>query len=174
VTKQKYSTKFIYKSDIKHSKNFELLIVKIIEIVRKIYVLPEHIEIQFENMGGSIYGMTMLDPRFPNRIRLNQDLHETEIVIPLTHELLHLNQIYTNRLQTRSGGRILWDNEFYKVDSLKLTYNDYLNLPWEYDVSIKQQKLLEFIKSNNKKISSEIKKELHVTQNTSNSISNLS
>lgn len=165
---------FIYKSSFKHSKNVELLIEKIVELVRQIYVLPNTIEIQFENMGPSVYGMTMLDPRFPNRIRLNQDLTERELIVPLAHELIHLNQTFTNRLQTRSGGRILWDNEIYKVDSLKMSYSEYQNLPWEQDAVSKQTKLLEFITQNKNKMQSKISKELHVTQNTINSKSNLS
>ena len=165
---------FIYKSSFQHTKSFESLIKKVIELVTQLYVLPNQIEIQFENMGPSVYGMTMLDPRFPNRIRLNEDLKEQEVIIPLAHELVHLNQIYTNRLQVRSGGRILWDNQMYKVDSLKLNYDEYCSLPWEEDAIQKQNKLLEFLTRNNKKIQSEIKRELYLTQNTSNSISNLS
>lgn len=153
---------FIYKSAFKHSKHVELLIEKIVKLVRQIYVLPNNIEIQFENMGPSVYGMTMLDPRFPNRIRLNQDLSTQELIIPLTHELIHLNQTFTNRLQTRSGGRILWDNEIYKIDSLKLSYQDYQNLPWELDAVSKQTKLLEFITQNKSKVQSEINKELRI------------
>jgi hypothetical protein len=165
---------FIYKSSFQHTKSFESLVKKVVELVKQIHVLPNNIEIQFEDMGPSIYGMTMLDPRFPNRIRLNQDLKEQEIIIPLTHELVHLNQTFTNRLQVRSGGRILWDKEIYKVNSLQLTYEDYCQLPWEQDATQKQTRLLEFISQNSKKIKSEIKRELHLTQNTSNPISNLS
>ncbi len=127
-------------------------------MVSKIYVLPNHVEFQFENMGQSVYGMTMLDLRFPNRIRLNQELSLEEIIMPLTHELVHLHQIYTNRLQARSGGKILWDGQFYKVDAMKLTYEEYLNLPWEHDANQKQQKLLEFLQHHSKQIKAHISK----------------
>lgn len=145
----------------------EKLISKVTDLVKEVYCLPEQIEIQFENMGPNVYGMTMLDPRFPNRIRLNQDLQVEELVLPLTHELLHLHQIFTNRLQSRSGGKILWDKQIYKVDSLNQSYQDYQNLPWELDVAQKQKKLLEHIKTKRKKIKSEIEVELRrFTQNT--------
>jgi len=145
-------TIFIYKGNISPLIPIEKFVTKVITLVRQIYPLPNIVEIQFENMDENVYGMTMLDPRFPNRIRLNQDLTLEELILPLTHELLHLNQIFTNRLQSRSGGRILWEKQIYKVDSMKLSYEDYQNLPWEYDVTIKQKKLLEFIAQNKKKL----------------------
>ena len=143
---------FIYKGSIKPHVIYEKFTTKVISLVKQLYVLPDNIEIQFENMGNSIYGMTMLDPRFPNRIRLNQDLTIEEILLPLTHELLHLHQIFTNRLQSRSGGRIFYEGQIYKVDGMKLSYTDYQNLPWELDVTINQKKLLEFITQNKKKL----------------------
>ena len=142
---------FIYKGSVKPHVIYEKFTDKVIKLVKQLYVLPDNIEIQFENMGPSVYGMTMLDPRFPNRIRLNQSLSLEEILLPLTHELLHLHQIFTNRLQSRSGGRILYEGQIYKVDSMKLSYEDYQNLPWEHDVNINQKKLLEFIAQNKKK-----------------------
>lgn len=143
---------FIYKDSLKPPAHYNKFCEKIIVLVKQLYVLPDNIEIQFENMGDSVYGMTMLDPRFPNRIRLNQDLSLEEIILPLTHELLHLHQIFTNKLQSRSGGRILYEGQIYKVDTMKMSYQDYQNLPWESDVIIKQKKLLEFIDHNKKKI----------------------
>ena len=90
---------FIYKGSSKPPKLYEIFTKKVIELVKQIYVLPDTIEIQFEDMDNNIYGMTMLDPRFPNRIRINQNLILEEYVLPLTHELLHLHQIFTNQLQ---------------------------------------------------------------------------
>lgn len=160
---------FIYKGSTQPNLFCEKLISKVVNLVSEIYCLPETIEIQFENMGASVYGMTMLDPRFPNRIRLNQDLRTEELILPITHELLHLHQIFTNRLQSRSGGKILWDKQMYKVDSLKQTYAEYQNLPWELDVIDKQKKLLEHIKKKTKQIENEIKHELRFAQNTTQS-----
>lgn len=120
--------------------------------MKNLYVLPDTIEIQFEQMGPSVYGMTMLDPRFPNRIRINQDLSLEEYLLPLTHELLHLHQMFTNRLQSRPGGRIMWDKELYKVNMLEMSYTDYQQLPWELDVAEKQQKLLRLLQENNRKL----------------------
>jgi hypothetical protein len=143
---------FIYRGSSKPKVIYEKLTEKVIKLMMTIYVLPDRIEIQFENLGPNIYGMTVLDPRFPNRIRINQDLSLEEYMLPLTHELLHLHQMFTNRLQSRSGGRILWDNVLYKVNTLDMSYEDYRQLPWESDVAQKQHKLLSFLQENNRKL----------------------
>jgi hypothetical protein len=143
---------FIYRGSSKPNIIYEKFTEKVIKLMKTIYVLPDRIEIQFENLGPSIYGMTVLDPRFPNRIRINQDLTLDEFMLPLTHELLHIHQMFTNRLQSRSGGRILWDNVLYKVNNSTLSYNEYLQLPWESDVAQKQHKLIAFLQENNRKL----------------------
>jgi len=143
---------FIYKGSSQPNYIYEKFTDKVIKIVKSIYVLPDNIEVQFETMGKNVYGMTMLDPRFPNRIRLNQDLPLDEYLIPLTHELLHLHQIFTNRLQSRTGGRILWDKTIFKVNMLEMSYNDYQQLPWELDVLEKQKTLLKVLSENKKKL----------------------
>jgi hypothetical protein len=143
---------FIYKGSVKPSTTYEKFTEKVVSIVKAIYALPDKIEIQFEEMGHNVYGMTMLDPRFPNRIRINQDLSLEEYLLPLTHELLHLHQTFTNRLQSRQGGKILWDKIVYKVNMLEMSYADYQQLPWEQDVLEKQNKLLKILHENRKKI----------------------
>lgn len=137
---------FIYSGSIRPPEIYEKFINKVILLVKNLYVLPDTVEIQFLNMGDSVYGMTMLDPRFPNRIKLNQNLTIDEITIPLMHELLHLHQIYTNRLKSRKGGIIIWENQVYKLDMLNMPYDEYHNLPWELDANQKMQKLLNLIK----------------------------
>ncbi len=143
---------FIYKGSVKPPSIYEKFTDRVIKLVKTLYVLPDNIEIQFENMGDSVYGMTLLDPRFPNRIRLNQDLSLEEYMLPLTHELIHLHQMFTNRLQSRPGGRIMWDKTLFKVNMLEMSYNEYQQLPWELDVVEKQQKLLELLQKNNRKL----------------------
>lgn len=143
---------FIYKGSVKPPDIYEKFTDKVIKIVKTLYVLPDHIEIQFENMGDSVYGMTILDPRFPNRIRLNQDLSLEEYLLPLTHELIHLHQMYTNRLQSRQGGRIMWDKTLFKVNMMEMPYSEYQQLPWELDVIEKQTLLIKLLNENKKKI----------------------
>ncbi len=109
--------------------------------------LPDTIEIEFVHLGPSNYGETLIDYRKPNRIRINLDLSINDIVIPLTHELLHLEQIKQGRLTNTRSGDILWENQVYKVKQ-SLSYKDYLALPWEEDVAKKQQKVLKNLVKN--------------------------
>jgi hypothetical protein len=147
----KKKIKYIHNKKFDVSKHIQLT-DKVIELVDKLYVLPNEIEIVFESLGKNVHGMTMLDTRYNNRIRLNIDLSIEEYIIPLTHELLHLHQLFTNRLQPKLRGKILFDNMLYKVDSLNMSYEDYMNLPWEQDVAEKQRKLLIFLQENSRKL----------------------
>jgi hypothetical protein len=103
--------------------------------------LPEIIEIQFVHLGPSTYGETIVDTRYPNRIRINLDLSLTEIVIPIVHELIHLEQIKQGRLSNTRFGDILWEGKKYSMDK-NMAYREYMKLPWEMDVSVRQPKLL--------------------------------
>lgn len=109
--------------------------------------LPDTIEIEFVHLGPSNYGETVIDYRYPNRMRINLDLSLTEIVIPLVHELLHLEQVKQGRLTNNRFGDILWENKVYKVQKT-LSYKDYTELPWELDVAEKQQKVLKKLVEN--------------------------
>ncbi len=109
--------------------------------------LPDVIEIEFIQLGPSNYGETVIDFRYPNRMRINLDLSLNDIVIPLVHELLHLEQVCQGRLTNNRFGDILWENTVYKVKK-SMPYRDYLALPWEEDVAKKQQKVLKILLQN--------------------------
>jgi hypothetical protein len=115
--------------------------------LRNYLELPDIIEIELVQLGPNNYGETLIDYRRPNRIRLNLDLSITDILIPLTHELIHLEQIYQKRLSNNRFGDIIWDNKTYKVNK-NMSHKDYMALPWEQDVVKKQQKALEFLLKN--------------------------
>lgn len=109
--------------------------------------LPDTIEIEFIQLGPNNYGETIVDYRYPNRMRINLDLPLNDIVIPLVHELLHLEQIKQGRLTNNRFGDILWENKVFKVKK-DMPYRDYLALPWEEDVAKKQQKVLKMLVEN--------------------------
>lgn len=117
-------------------------------LVDRIYSLPNIINIEFVDMPDNTYGMTMLDPRYHNTIRLNSTLNYNEMVIPLSHELLHIHQMHTGSLRIGRKNEIIYENVVYKVNYNNLDYQDYTELPWETDVVIKQRKLLNFIEKN--------------------------
>ena len=133
--------KFIYNTSI-FDINREKVITNIFLLTKKYIELPEYLEIEFKKLNPNIYGETLLDTRFKNRIRLNEDLTCKEVIIPLIHELLHLNQIFVGRLVGRRDGSFIWDKRVYKT-SKSPDVREWENLPWEVDVAQKQQKLLE-------------------------------
>lgn len=143
----KKSVNYKYHNNIEN-KNIEKLCSKVILLIDKIYSLPDTINIEFRDLGDSTYGMTMLDPRYHNTIRLNCKLSYNEVVIPLCHELLHIHQMHTGSLRVGKKGVIIYNNVNYKVDYNSLDYNSYTELPWEQEVIDWQRKLLIFIEKN--------------------------
>lgn len=133
--------KFIYNTSI-FDVNREKVITNIFLLTKKYIELPEYLEIEFKKLNPNIYGETLLDTRFKNRIRLNEDLTCKEVIIPLIHELLHLNQIFVGRLVGNRDGSFIWDKRMYRTSKFP-DVREWENLPWEVDVAQKQQKLLE-------------------------------
>jgi hypothetical protein len=130
----------------------ETVIAKATQYMAHLIKLPTKIEIEMSPMSLSVYGQMTLDPRFPNRVRLNSNLSSKEIIIPLVHELIHLHQIHTKQLSMLRDGTIVWLGRKYSLRSTQnLSYNDYCQLPWEMDVSDKQKILLEKVLDYDKK-----------------------
>lgn len=138
---------FVYQNKVEN-KNIEKLCNKVILLIDKLYSLPDTINIEFRDLGDNIYGMTMLDPRYHNTIRINYKLSYNEVVIPLCHELLHIHQMHTGSLRIGKKGVIIYKNVNYRVDYNSLDYNSYTELPWEQEVIDWQRKLLIFIEKN--------------------------
>jgi len=145
---------FIYKN-CDSNANKEKVITNAIHKTKKFILLPDIIEIEIQNFSSPYYqreyryvlAETVLDSRLKvNRIRINSELNEKEVVIPLIHELLHVNQILEGKLSVYKNGDILWENKRYKLkDPTKSTYHYYEMLPWEVDVRAKEKKLLNLI-----------------------------
>lgn len=133
--------RFIYRGN-SYSEPREKIVENIINIARKFIELPEQIEIEFLDLSPAVYGETVLDYRFRNRIRLNENLNTKDIIIPLIHELLHLNQVVCGYLSAKRNGAYVWKKKIYSLGQ-NYSYNEYKSLPWEMDVAQKQQKLLE-------------------------------
>jgi hypothetical protein len=136
--------KFIYQN-CQHKPYNEKISINLINKLRLLLPLPENIIIEFVNLDPSIYAETIVDRKTKNTIRLNNILEKKELIQPLLHELIHLNQIYTGRLSVYRNGSYCWEGKMFTVDTKKLSYNDYNNLPWEQDVIEREQKLLQQI-----------------------------
>jgi len=129
--------KFIYTGEI-YDRNRELVAENIVRIMSSMVELPEKIEIEFRKLSESIYGETLLDNRFKNRLRLHEGLSAREIILPLIHELLHLNQVHTGKLSGRRDGSFMWNGKVYTVSKTP-TVNEWSRLPWEIDVAEKEK-----------------------------------
>lgn len=104
--------------------------------------LPNNITVEFVDLGPGIYGESTLYFNQQNKIRINLQLSNKELIYPLVHELLHLNQIHEGRLAVTRFGECVWERKVYKIDQSKMSYNDYKQLPWEIDVAAREKELL--------------------------------
>lgn len=104
--------------------------------------LPESITVEFVDLGPGIYGESTLQFNQQNKIRINLQLSNKELLYPLIHELLHLNQIHEGKLSVTRFGDCVWEGKTYKIDQAKMTYEDYKHLPWELDVTAREKELL--------------------------------
>jgi hypothetical protein len=132
--------KFIYSGD-KFDRNRELVVDNIFRIMSTLIELPANIEVEFRALPESVYGETLIDNRYKNRIRLQESLSPKEVIVPLIHELLHLNQTYTGKLSGRRDGSFMWNKKVYhapKTPSLE----EWSKLPWEIDVAEREKQML--------------------------------
>lgn len=122
------------------------VITRLVERASLYINLPDAIIVELQHLGNSVYGETVLKPTNgqKNKIRLNVDLSESELVIPTVHELIHLTQIYTGRLTISRFGAIVWEGKAYPVNE-DISYTEYLKLPWEEDVLNTQNELIKRI-----------------------------
>lgn len=130
--------RFIYSGDL-YDKNREQVIENLAQCVALVIPLPDQVEVEFKMLNQSIYGEMILDPRFPNRIRLSESLSPREVIRPLIHELIHLNQVHTNKLSIRRDGTYIWEGRTFNVKTEGMTVEEWAKLPWEQDVANREQ-----------------------------------
>jgi len=136
--------KFSYYRNTGPDKAKELVARNVIDKARLHLELPEFIEVQFVSMGPSQHGETIVDTKQTNVLRINLDLSTNDIVVPMIHELIHLEQIHIGKLSSAKFGYLVWEGKKYKVKS-DIAYKDYMLLPWEQDVNTRLKKLLKII-----------------------------
>ncbi len=104
--------------------------------------LPDNIIVEFVDLGPSMYGESMLTFHKDSKVRINLQLSCKELIYPLVHELLHLNQIHEGKLSVTRFGDCVWEGKTYKIDQAKMSYKEYKQLPWELDVAHREKELL--------------------------------
>jgi hypothetical protein len=137
--------RFIYNNGV-YSKERENVITNICKLANNVLSLPDYIEVEICKMNDNVYAESIANQRFKNRIRLNDSLLLTEIIKPIIHELIHLEQIYKGKLKTDRQGNFIYENKTYKnINPLNLSHDDYKNLPWEVDVRLKEKQVLTYV-----------------------------
>lgn len=104
--------------------------------------LPDNIIVEFVDLGPSMYGESTLTFNKDSKVRINLQLSCKELIYPLVHELLHLNQIHEGKLSVTRFGDCVWEGKTYKIDQAKMSYKKYMQLPWELDVAHREKQLL--------------------------------
>ncbi len=104
--------------------------------------LPDSIIVEFVDLGHNAYGESTLTFNKESKVRINLQLSTKELIYPLVHELLHLNQIHEGRLSVTRFGDCVWEGKTYKLNQSKMSYKEYTRLPWELDVTSREQQLL--------------------------------
>lgn len=104
--------------------------------------LPSNITVEFVDLGHTTYGESILTFNKDSKVRINLQLSCKELIYPLIHELLHLNQIHEGKLSISRFGDCIWEGKTYKIDQAKMSYKDYMQLPWELDVAYREKELL--------------------------------
>ena len=104
--------------------------------------LPDNIIVEFVDLGPHMYGESTLTFNKESKVRINLQLSAKEMIYPLVHELLHLNQIHEGKLSVTRFGDCVWEGKTYKLNQSKMSYKEYTQLPWELDVTSREQQLL--------------------------------
>ena len=148
-----HTTKILVKYNYincKQDKGKESILSKVCNSAGLLIELPNIIYIEHKSLNHAVLGETVIDLHSNKKISLNNSLTIKESILVLTHELVHLCQIHTNKLSLHKNGNYIWEGKQYgNIASLRaLSYYDYLQLPWEQDVAKIQQKLLENLLKN--------------------------
>lgn len=120
---------------------FETIINSLVPAIAKIIELPSIIDVCIYDLGKSVYGG--IDLIYPNRLGINYNLPYDALPIIITHELIHVHQKYTKQLKITRKKEFYWHGVFItSKDVESISYEEYINLPWELDANNKQQKIL--------------------------------
>lgn len=108
-----------------------------------LFNLPEFLK--YNKINNEIFIINaLIYKNFDNTytIYINDSSPKNELNLYLSHELIHLNQYYNNRLNILFGGIIKFDSLHYIVKNV-----NYLERPWEMEAFEKQDSLLYEIES---------------------------
>jgi hypothetical protein len=123
----------------------EKVITNVINICKEHLKLPEDIEIEFVYLSESVYAQTIVTHRFKNRLQVNNSLSAKEVIKPVIHELIHLEQMHTGKLYSNGKGVCVYEGIRYNITSDIPNYTDYVKYPWELDAMSREPKMLQIV-----------------------------
>lgn len=124
--------RFFYQNNQRCHKR-EVIITSFTKLVASVIDLPEIVEVCLYPMEKNVYGG--IDMIRVNRIGINIEIPLESIPKILTHELIHVSQKHTGILKINRAGMCYWHGTAYTKQSPKdMSYQEYLELPWEVDV----------------------------------------
>ena len=135
--------KFIYPRNVSKDLSIEDLCQRICNKMRNHLTLPDNVIIEFVWLEKHTHADTYVHYKDGPRIRLSLHLLLNHIVLPLLHELIHLEQMTLGKLMINHEGLYIWEKRPYEVDTTQLPYGEYLQLPWELEVHNRLPNLLE-------------------------------
>lgn len=135
--------KFIYPKDVLQNVSKEELCSTICNKLHTHLTLPDNVIIEFVWLEKHTHADTYVHYKDGPRIRLSLHLSLNHIVLPLLHELIHLEQMTLGKLMINHEGLYIWEKQPYEVDTTQLPYGEYLQLPWELDAHNRLPNLLE-------------------------------
>lgn len=107
------------------------LIEAIISKAANFLTLPKLVRIELKKLSPNNYAETDITNKC---IVINSELDLNDILFPLVHELIHLEQIELGKLNRSRCGKYVWENQIFNIEE-SISYSDYKELPWELDVS---------------------------------------
>lgn len=123
----------------------EKVITNVINICKEHLKLPEDIEVEFAYLPDNVYAQTILTHRFKNRLQVNNSLSAKEVIKPVIHELIHLEQMHTGKLYSNGKGVCVYEGIRYNITSDIPDYTDYVKYPWELDAMSREPKMLKIV-----------------------------
>lgn len=138
--------KFIYNNEKSRNVDRDKVIINLVRMAKNHIQLPDYILVEYKPLGEHIYAETLFNRQMKNKITLNESLGIKEVIKPTLHELLHLEQIHTGQLAVYKSGDIFYEGKpYFLKDQVNMSYEEYCNLPWEFDVRLKETKLFDKI-----------------------------
>lgn len=126
----------------------EKVITNVINICKNHLSLPDEIDVEFAYLSESVYAQTIVTHKFKNRLQVNNSLSAKEVIKPVIHELIHLEQMHTGKLYSNGRGICVYEGTRYNITQDIPSYSDYVKYPWELDAMSREPKMLKIVLEN--------------------------